>query len=873
MDETVLKIAIAAFMHDIGRLVERDALNVPDELLRELADAYDLKENEDDWSAHASLTAAFFKDMKELLPAQLTSAEWGEGNNCVDLAASHHKPETPMQWLVAVADRLSYGCTLNRQPAKTTNQDSGVDYYHSTLVPILEDLAVGGRTGAERGRHSYSYALAPLSADSVFPVQAPKTSDGTTGPSREEHRSLYQKFTRQMGYLFHGDDNLELWFEHFDSLVMCVFANVAAGQEGLSIPMQDISLYDHLRTCSALATALYLYHRDTATLDVDAVKEYSQKKFLLLNGDFYGIQDFIFSTHGATRKYRSKLLRGRSFAVSVFSELAADMICRALGVTNSSVVLNAAGKFVIIAPNTERALDAIKSAQTRINNWLVGVSYGENSLGLSLVEASPGDLVSGSFPVLWESLQREAERKKFNRLDLNEHGGEQESYLNSFVNDLHSPICPLCGKRPSSPQAEGSDYVKDAVSSCDICRDHVYLGANLVKKDRVLVMLDDSAEAEAGNRLFEPILGKYQMSFVAGGSRSDLVSRNGKLCKVWDISFDLEHPETATGTARFLNGYVPVFSEEDRNDQRLLSGRGSEARQRELIQQINLGDPKTLGHIANKALNYAVEGSALSGVEALGILKADVDHLGLLMACGLPEEMFNVSRLSTLSRQLHLYFSLHLPHLLRSDDRFADVYTVFAGGDDLFVVGPWNRMRDLATVLRDSFARYVCQNPSVHFSAGIVFVKAHTPIDRMAASAEMALLQSKDLGRNRVTVFGETGTWTELEELDHVRETLDQWLRDDWIDSAMLYRLNELLEMAAREGKLAHQSEIKVSDMECTKWRAYLAYSVERNVGKAMKAEKRTEVIRRVQNSSAEWLTKYGGRLKIPLWEVLYNRR
>jgi len=36
--------------------------------------------------------------------------------------------------------------------------------------------------------------------------------------------------------------------------------------------------------------------------------------------------------------------------------------------------------------------------------------------------------------------------------------------------------------------------------------------------------------------------------------------------------------------------------------------------------------------------------------------KADVDHLGLLLACGLKDERFTVSRLATLSRQLNSYF-------------------------------------------------------------------------------------------------------------------------------------------------------------------------------------------------------------------------
>ena len=61
------------------------------------------------------------------------------------------------------------------------------------------------------------------------------------------------------------------------------------------------------------------------------------------------------------------------------------------------------------------------------------------------------------------------------------------------------------------------------------------------------------------------------------------------------------------------------------------------------------------------------------GVAALGILKADVDELGSLMAWGLPQQSLTLSRLATLSRQLDFFFSLHLPHLLKTNPEYSDV--------------------------------------------------------------------------------------------------------------------------------------------------------------------------------------------------------
>jgi CRISPR/Cas system-associated protein Cas10 (large subunit of type III CRISPR-Cas system) len=42
--------------------------------------------------------------------------------------------------------------------------------------------------------------------------------------------------------------------------------------------------------------------------------------------------EFHLSDSGEAGKNRAKILRGRSFAVSLYCELAADMLCRAIGI-------------------------------------------------------------------------------------------------------------------------------------------------------------------------------------------------------------------------------------------------------------------------------------------------------------------------------------------------------------------------------------------------------------------------------------------------------------------------------------------------------------------------------------------------------------
>ncbi|MEW6139416.1 MAG: type III-A CRISPR-associated protein Cas10/Csm1 [Thermodesulfobacteriota bacterium] len=870
MDETVLKVALAAFTHDTGKLVDKSVLGVDSEFVKSNEDLYQPKRDGRPTHVHALWTAAFIEKMAEFLPPQLNRREWGVGDVFINLAAAHHKPETPMQWVIATADRLSSGWDRNRFEEGNRSDIHWRDYRKTRLYPVLERLTLKDVPGKTRqAKHSYCYRLAEVSARSIFPGLESEIVPASNEEAKEEYQSLFVRFCDSLKKLLHVRDNVALWFEHFDSLMMSFASCVPAARGGDVVP--DVSLYDHCRTTAALAVAMYVYHRDHDTLTVEALRNDHEPKFLVIMGDFFGIQDFIFSSHGDTRKYRSKLLRGRSFAVSLFSELTADMICREIGLPFSSVVLNAAGKFTIVAPNTASALQAVESVEKLTNRWLKDVSHGENSIGMAVVQASGEDFTQGKFYELWNSVQAAMRRKKVCRLDLNEHGGTISGYLDGFNNELKRHLCPLCGKRPSAFDTDDHPIVREAISVCRTCHDHVFLGKNLVQKTRVAVSLADEPVGSRENRLLEPIFGRYQISFFDEEDDLRQSARNGRLIRCWDLAIEDGERIPHRATAKLINGYVPRYSDEDLYDDRISDRLGSE-------EEVTVGDPMTFHHMAARALIPSDEnGRQYQGVAALGILKADVDNLGALMSRGLAPEgnraLFTISRLATLSRQLNFYFSLYLPHLLKTDDRFREIYTVFAGGDDLFLIGPWNRTIDLARHLRASFAEYVCNNPEGHLSAGIAFEKPHTPVEQIAEAAEHALRCSKDGGRNKVTLFGETADWDELSNLAAVRDTMRDWLERKLVTKSMLYRLNGLIEMVAREKIVAPERLMLLKDMGCTKWRAYLAYTIERNAAKNLKGEEREHAVESISRSMAAWMTEYAGKLRIPLWELLYDIR
>jgi len=860
MNDTVLKIALAAFLHDIGKFADGAALNLSPAFIQDHADLYQPfdRSQKRHTHPHAVYTAGFLEHLKDFLPNKITQHPWGDGEAFINLASGHHRPgDSSWRWIVALADRVSSGWDRAAFERDYNYQPTPRDYKKTRLLSLFEQLRQDGcEDRKELPPPSFRYALEPLSLSSTFPRPEAEVTPKTIAEADEQYLSLFGDFRKALGNLMHREENLELWFEHLDSLLLAYTAALPSDRVAQA---PDVSLYDHSRATAALAAAIYLYHRDANSLTVEAICNYDDKKFLLLAGDFYGIQPFIFRVYGDVRKYRAKLLRGRSFAVSLYTELAADLICRAVGLPFISVLFNAAGKFCIVAPNTRAARLAVDEAAEQLNDWLVNLTYGESGIGLALKEAAPRDFQKGHFADLWDGLHQEIARKKFSRLDMEKHGGVVTGYLEGFTR-----VCGFCGKRPARVT------VGEGEAACNLCRDHIFLGTHLVKEERLAVTTLDAPLHDHDNCLQEPIFGKYQVAFLGGGLKD--LARRKQLLRYWALALDRDGLFPQEVGVRLINGYVPVYAESDLYDERFQAGAKTEP-DGNSSDHVKLGDPKTLEHLAALALNPGDREGEWQGLAALGILKADVDLLGLLMACGLREDAVTLSRLATLSRQLHFFFCAYLPELLQGDLRFRNVYTVFAGGDDLFLIGPWNRLIDLAVHLRQAFAEYVCHNPEITLSAGLTIHKPQVPLDQLADTASEALQRSKTLGRDRLTLFGETVTWIEMDQLTEIKETLEAWLEREWINQAMLYRLNELLEMAGTEQRLVSGGEVHLEDLDCTRWRALLTYATARNVAKKLKDAERERVVKQVRESLAHWLGSYGSKLKLPLWQLLYNRR
>lgn len=861
METTHLKLALAALCHDLGKFTE-GGMDLSPSYMVNNEQIYQPLWDGRYTHRHALYTAAFIEEYGDKFPRVCNEDNWGNGDSFINLAACHHKPESAMQLCVTMADRLSSG--MDRATFNDSTNIPFTEYRSTRLVSVLEALTPEQDEQLKfekSNNYTTQYPLAPLSATNCFPVPHGKISKNK---AKDEYQQLFDSFLIDIAKLPHRDSP-SLWSQHFDSLLATYCSQIPAARVGGVVP--DVSLYDHLRTTASLAVPLYIYHQQTDTCNEKAIKDETEEKYLLVSGDFYGIQDFIFAAGGEQQRLRAKLLRGRSFAVSLFSELAADALCRALDLPFTAVFLNVAGKFHILAANTEETRKTIKQETAKLHQWLMDISYGQASIGVTTTPASPEQFVShnGAFIQLWDHHLANMDRQKYQRIHLNQYGVVTD-FLSSFDNDLDKPLCPFCGKRPAHKNAEHDHYLKGKGSACEICRDHIMLGTNLVKGHGLAIYHGKPTSISPKKQLLQPFFKEYQLVFYKDAP----TIHDGPLLKFWQLGVKDDGTLPAGGTLHLLNGYVPTYRPEDMDNDQLQRAVSQDDETIDIEQLIKNKEPKTFNDLAILAKGDK------RGTAALGVLKADVDNLGLLMSCGLPERRFTISRMATLSRRLDQFFSLYLPHLLNSNPQFQNVYTVFAGGDDLFLIGPWNQMANLAAFLREKWHHYVSANDKdggLTFSAGITMHKNHVPVDKLAKTAEEALEQAKDkdLGKNNITMFAESIKWQTFADLRQKQQVMEGWLSKEYISSVMLYRFNTFISMAGKARQISRGGQtIQLQDMDCLKWRALLKYSLARNV--KGRGEERDNALSEV-SILADWLEKYDSALKIALWTQLYEKR
>ena len=617
-----------------------------------------------------------------------------------------------LAYLISEADHLS--------AAERGLHEHGAfrDFKTVPLGCIFRSLEVKDRAPNGPSNHNAAAITDVASLDKAFPVDLPEYRPGElTGLIKD----FGSEFNKRLKPELTGD--FQSLLAHLINILYRYTWCVPADTQEQN---PDISLYDHLRTTCAIAACLYQKHlgKSGSTLE-NAIKTEHEPEFLLAAGDVSDIQNYIFGISHIGEGGVARRLRARSLMVQLFTEAAARAVLDSLGLPQACQLMAAGGNFYLLLPNTPNVVQELQRASQENDAWSLKELHGEITLNLVWVtmgrdgfHGTSANKTGGFGDVLRQvndKLQQH-KRQRFHAALSNATGWDEQGFMLD-VQYKGEGLCPSCRRFPSAGD--------DIENLCHWCRTDKKTGARLPKaksirlsrQSRLPIALPGGWSAEIDPPRRELLDG-------------DIVTQLNR--------FDLEDYGRREASGRFMANHVP-------------------------------DGPSDEKHGKTQVLTFEDIASESRGRPVLGFLKMDVDNLGELLVFGLKRtqgpHLDTIARIMTLSRSLETFFSGWVQNLLERD--FLLCYSIFSGGDDLFVAGPWDQVLDLAARVREDFRRWVGRD-DVTISAGVVLTDPRHPISSAAEEAEEALKQSKDREeKDCITLLGHTLTWGEWASIEN----------------------------------------------------------------------------------------------------------
>ncbi|HHT9145916.1 MAG TPA: type III-A CRISPR-associated protein Cas10/Csm1 [Candidatus Wunengus sp. YC61] len=735
-----------------------------------------------------------------------------------------------LAYIVSRADNYSSMERLNEEPSE-------LDFKNARLRSILT------RVDIEKGQPiPQYYNIQKLSPGATFPVSINDLSQLSYSYEKlhgEFGKSFLNFLPNDFDSLFNG------YLSLFEEFLWCVPSDTRD-------KFNDISLYDHLSTTSAIAACLYHHHCNN--LNESDIKNDSLNKFMLIAGDLSGIQKFIFEIGSSNPKKLSKILRGRSFYLSLLTEVASIKILRRLDLPISCRIMNAGGRFVLIVPNTPFANEEVVKLQKEIDTWFYQRFLGKLSLNIAYgVTLSGEDFSSARFSQKYKELGQAVElskKKRFLDIVMNNEGmidGAMQKAFASLQRDKDA--CEFCKIYPMERDEK----------RCQMCTDSEKLGEELVSQP-FLYLYDVEGKGD-----FD-LLG-YSLSFKSRGDEWILLEKIG----------DEESNKNEGFIRRYISNYIPEKKDSliDLNNEHPDEGNtlcrycGSPCK---LEKNDKEGIPPRRQLVSKYLTFQCISASTVRnnegiGVDHLAVIKADVDDLGFIFHKGLGEA-FSISRYASLSRMLNYFFTGWLIQEIK--EHFPMTYTVYAGGDDLLLITPWEDALMLGSQIGMKFKSFVGGNANLTISMGINLMRPGSPVKLATKGADDNLNKSKEADeKSSITVFNTTVPWDELPVLEKFMSALNNAFIKEEVNTSFLYRLLKYHEMY-----LSSERGI----IEGLKFHSLMTRDVRRNIEKKDKSgsiinQSTINILSPLYMVGKEFDKNLMRNLKVPVFWTLYKNR
>ena len=489
----------------------------------------------------------------------------------------------------------------------------------------------------------------------------------------------------------------------------------------------DISLFDHSKITAALAACIYLYLDKRTDYHQELFTKrhsfYEEKAFCLLSCDISGVQSFIYTI---SSKGALKGLRSRSFYLELLLENLADEILSVCSLYRTNLLYTGGGHAHILLPNTAEARENTIETIKNINRKLRETFGARLFIAYGMQECSANELMNKTddpeaYSNIFRSMSAQISEHKLRRYTASEI-----RQLNNSYTDKEGRECKVCGI--SGNLEERTDGIL-----CNTCAAFSDISTMLIKPDSVFIVTNEEI-----NPVYLPLFTNQGELLYFQAKRENEVKE-----------LLMTNPEKV----------VRVYS---KNTYRTgLS----------LATKLWLGDYSATNS-AGELLTFPELADIANGISRIGVLRADVDNMGAAFINGFIREndsenkyrYMTLSRTTTLSRSLSIFFKYYLNNLL-ADGEYRllssagkrNIVVVYSGGDDLFLVGPWNEVLCAAIDIRRAFTRYT--GNTLTMSAGFAVFESSYPIARMAAETAQLETSAKnhqygDKMKNSISLFG-----------------------------------------------------------------------------------------------------------------------
>lgn len=556
----------------------------------------------------------------------------------------------------------------------------------------------------------------------------------------------------------------------------------------------DISLYMHSKLTAAIATSMYLYFAEKG---IEDYKTYcftesklfrEQESFMIISGDISGIQDFIY-TVPSTGALKS--LRGRSVYLEILLESIIDSVLEDLQLTRCNLLYSGGGHFYILGPATETAKSIVKAVEVSVNRWLLDHVGTKLYIALGMATCTGNDVING-----------EMQHKLFGEASRETSKGKISRYTKENLKDLFDPNsninsvrdgdkeCSIC--HTSSVELQPYDDTESLV--CHMCDSLYKLGDVLVQSEEsVLGIAEEQVVLE-----HIPSLPMYARDatklYVISKRKLEALGYSA----IWKHLYVINQAETGNQVANRL--WVADYVSRKPN-----------------------GDVYDFSELAN------LSGSDTVGIQRLGVLRADVDNLGAAFIGGFinhtkenPFHFNTFSRYADLSRSLSMFFKVGVNKIVSGNSNGIEdirdtyrlwnkdnrekghIHVIYSGGDDVFLVGPWDELLEVAIDIRKRLKDLT--DGKLTISAGLGMFTHSFPITKMAEITGELESVAKDMPeKDSIALFGfDTSNQGRKTTCYHTY----QW--DQFIDSVLdgKFKILQSLLAVSRDGVVSETTRM-----------------------------------------------------------------